>query len=248
MAKDPLAISVVIPAKNEQENVEPVVIAIVEALKDKYSFEIVYVDDGSDDGTFTELQRLNAAGITQLKPVKHRVSVGQSTAIHTGVRLAQGQLIVTLDADGQNDPADIPKLLEQAMLQPLGSDFCIAGYRKNRKDTSWKRFQSKIANKVRSALLHDGTPDTGCGLKVFPRATFLKLPYFNHMHRFLPALVRRLGGQISVVEVNHLDRQHGVSKYNMLGRLGVGLIDMFGVMWLQRRVKIAEVVSVEQDH
>jgi dolichol-phosphate mannosyltransferase len=247
MIKKTVDVSVVIPAKNEEENVAPVIQAIVAALNDKVSFEIVYVDDGSDDKTYAELQRLISAGIEQIQPVKHRFSVGQSTAIHTGVTMAQGQLVVTLDADGQNDPADIPKLLEQAMLQPLGSDFCIAGYRKNRKDTSWKRFQSKIANKVRSTLLHDGTPDTGCGLKVFPKTTFMKLPYFNHMHRFLPALVRRLGGKIIVVEVNHLDRQHGVSKYNMLGRLGVGLVDMLGVMWLQRRVKIAEVVSVDQD-
>jgi glycosyltransferase involved in cell wall biosynthesis len=247
MIKKTVDVSVVIPAKNEEENVAPVIQAIVAALSDNFSFEIVYVDDGSDDKTYAELQRLIRQGIEQIQPIKHRFSVGQSTAIHTGVTMARGELIVTLDADGQNDPTDIPKLLKQAMLQPLGSDFCIAGYRKNRKDTSWKRFQSKIANKVRSTLLHDGTPDTGCGLKVFPKATFVKLPYFNHMHRFLPALVRRLGGKIVVVEVNHLDRQHGVSKYNMLGRLGVGLIDMFGVMWLQRRVKIAEVVSVDQD-
>jgi dolichol-phosphate mannosyltransferase len=246
MNKKVLDVSVVIPAKNEEENVAPVIQAIVMALQDKFSFEIVYVDDGSDDNTYGELQRLISEGIEQIQPIKHRLSVGQSTAIHTGVSRARGQLIVTLDADGQNDPADIPKLLEQAIKQIIGSDFCIAGYRKNRKDTSWKRFQSKIANKVRSTLLHDGTPDTGCGLKVFPKSTFLKLPYFNHMHRFLPALVRRLGGKIVVVEVNHLDRQHGVSKYNMLGRLGVGLIDMFGVMWLQRRVKIAEVVNVEE--
>ena len=246
MTKHAVAISVVIPAKNEQDNVEPVINAIVAALKDRATFEIVYVDDGSDDGTYAELQRLLAKGIEHISPVKHRYSVGQSTAIYTGVTLAQGQLIVTLDADGQNDPADIPKLIDQALLQPIDSDFCIAGFRKKRKDTSWKRFQSKIANKVRSTLLHDGTPDTGCGLKVFPKSTFMKLPYFNHMHRFLPALVRRLGGHIIVVEVNHLDRQHGVSKYNMLGRLGVGLVDMVGVMWLQRRMKIAEVVATDE--
>jgi dolichol-phosphate mannosyltransferase len=238
-----MEVSVVIPAKNEQDNVEPVIAGIVAALNGVVSFEIVYVDDGSDDATYAELERLIAQGLSQIKPVKHRFSVGQSTAIHTGVKLAVGELIVTLDADGQNDPADIPKLIKQAKLQPLGSHFCIAGYRKNRKDTAWKRFQSKIANKVRSTLLHDGTPDTGCGLKALPRSTFLTLPYFNHMHRFLPALVRRLGGHIVVVEVNHLDRQFGVSKYNMLGRLGVGLVDMLGVMWLQRRVKLAEIVK-----
>lgn len=235
-------ISVVIPAKNEQDNVQPVINAIVQALSHVYDFEIVYVDDGSDDDTFAILQQLVNNGVSQLKPIKHRFSVGQSTAIYTGVCMAQGELIVTLDADGQNDPADIPALLEQALLMPLNSDFCIAGYRKKRKDTAWKRLQSRIANKVRCRLLNDGTPDTGCGLKVFPRATFVKLPFFNHMHRFIPALVRRLGGSIVVVEVNHLDRQHGVSKYNMLGRLGVGLVDMLGVMWLQRRMKIAEVV------
>lgn len=242
-----LTVSVVIPAKNEEENVEPLVTSIVGALHDLVSFEIVYVDDGSNDGTFSELQRLVTQGVNQIKPIRHKVSVGQSTAIHTGVKMASGNLIVTLDADGQNDPADIPNLLKQAMLQTENSDFCIAGFRKKRKDTAWKRFQSKIANKVRSTLLHDGTPDTGCGLKVFPKSTFLKLPYFNHMHRFLPALVRRMGGTIVVVEVNHLDRQHGVSKYNMLGRLGVGLVDMMGVMWLQRRMKIAEVVVQHEE-
>ena len=243
MTENTLAISVVIPAKNEQDNVEPVVNAILQALSHINDFEIVYVDDGSDDGTFAALQQLVNHGVSQLKPVQHRYSVGQSTAIYTGIGLARGRLIVTLDADGQNDPADIPALLEQALLMPVNSDFCIAGYRKKRKDTAWKRLQSKIANKVRSRLLKDGTPDTGCGLKVFPRATFVKLPFFNHMHRFIPALVRRLGGTIVVVEVNHHDRQHGESKYNMLGRLGVGLVDMLGVMWLQRRMKIAEVVA-----
>ena len=242
MIKDSVSVSVVIPAKNEQDNVEPLIRQIVQTLAARVSFEIVYVDDGSNDQTYAELVRLLAAGVSQIVPLQLRYSVGQSTAIHTAVTYARGQLIVTMDADGQNDPADIPNLLEHAYLQPQGSDFCIAGYRKNRKDTPWKRFQSRIANKVRCRLLKDGTPDTGCGLKVFPRATFVKLPYFDHMHRFIPALVRRLGGKIVVVNVNHLDRQHGVSKYNMLGRLGVGLVDLFGVMWLQRRAKLVEVV------
>jgi glycosyltransferase involved in cell wall biosynthesis len=158
----------------------------------------------------------------------------------TGVQDAQAALIVTMDADGQNDPADIPNLLAAARKFPAGTDFCIAGYRKNRKDTPWKRFQSKVANNIRRRILNDGTPDTGCGLKVLPKKTFLKLPYFDHIHRFIPALVHRINGEIVVVEVNHRDRQAGVSKYNMLGRLGVGIVDMFGVMWLQRRTKIAE--------
>lgn len=239
----PLKLSVVIPAKNELENVEPLINEIVAALMDVAEFEIVYVDDGSDDGTFDELLRLKSNGYHYIQAIKHKESVGQSTAIMTGVNAASGELIVTMDADGQNDPKDIPALLSKAESQPAGTDFCIAGYRKNRKDTPWKRLQSRIANRVRKKILNDGTPDTGCGLKILPKQTFLKLPYFDHMHRFIPALVIRLAGKVEIVEVNHRDRQSGVSKYNMLGRLGVGIVDMFGVMWLQRRVKVAHVIE-----
>ena len=234
-----------IPAKNERENVASLINEITAALKDVSEFEIVYVDDGSEDDTFAELLKLKQAGYHGLKPIKHKYSVGQSTAILTGVRAATGDLIVTMDADGQNDPNDIPLMLQQALLQPLESDFCIAGYRKNRKDTAWKRFQSRLANGVRSKLLQDGTPDTGCGLKVLPKNTFLKLPYFDHMHRFIPALINRMGGKIIIIEVNHRDRQAGESKYNMLGRLGVGIIDMLGVMWLQRRSKAADIEHMQ---
>ncbi len=240
-----MEVSIVIPAKNEEDNVEPLISEIMTALDGVAEFEIVYVDDGSTDKTHAELLRLMAAGNTHIKPVRHRYSVGQSTAIMTGIQVARGELIVTMDADGQNDPADIPELLAAARKFPAATDFCIAGYRKNRKDTAWKRFQSKVANNIRRRILNDGTPDTGCGLKVVPKATFLKLPYFDHIHRFIPALVRRINGEIVVVEVNHRDRQAGVSKYNMLGRLGVGIVDMFGVMWLQRRVKIAERIDDE---
>lgn len=235
-----MEVSIVIPAKNEEGNVEPLITEIVAALENVAEFEIIYVDDGSTDGTYGELQRLINTGNRFIRPVRHRFSVGQSTAIMTGVHDARGELIVTLDADGQNDPADVPALLAAARKFPAGTDFCIAGYRKNRKDTPWKRFQSRVANNIRSRILGDGTPDTGCGLKIVPRATFMKLPYFDHIHRFIPALVRRINGEIVVVEVNHRDRQSGVSKYNMLGRLGVGIVDMFGVMWLQHRVKLAE--------
>jgi len=238
-------VSIVIPAKNEEDNVEPLISEIMTALDGVAEFEIVYVDDGSTDKTHAELLRLMAAGNTHIKPVRHRYSVGQSTAIMTGIQAARGELIVTMDADGQNDPADIPELLAAARRFPAATDFCIAGYRKNRKDTAWKRFQSKVANNIRRRILNDGTPDTGCGLKVVPKTTFLKLPYFDHIHRFIPALVRRINGEIVVVEVNHRDRQAGESKYNMLGRLGVGIVDMFGVMWLQRRVKIAERIDDE---
>jgi glycosyltransferase involved in cell wall biosynthesis len=236
-------ISIVIPAKDERENIAPLVDEIYAALPDGMEFEIIYVDDGSTDGTFDEIIRLKKAGRTALKVLKHQSSVGQSTAIYTGVKAATGELIVTLDADGQNDPANIPTMLAKAQQFSTDTHFCIAGYRKNRKDTAWYRLQSRIANKVRSSLLDDGTPDTGCGLKIFPRQTFLQLPYFDHMHRFIPALIRRLNGTIEVVEVNHRDRQAGVSKYNLWNRLWVGIVDMFGVMWLQHRVKHPKIID-----
>lgn len=238
-----MELSIVIPAKNEAENVRPLITEIIAALEGVAEFEIVYVDDGSTDETYAELVSMVDASHRCVRPIRHKYSVGQSTAILTGVKAAKGQLIVTMDADGQNDPADIPNLLIQARLFPSGVDFCIAGFRKSRKDTSWKRFQSRVANNIRRKILNDGTPDTGCGLKIVPKNTFLKLPYFDHMHRFIPALIQRINAKVVVVEVNHRDRQAGVSKYNMLGRLGVGIVDMFGVMWLQRRVKVPELMD-----
>ncbi|MEW9799474.1 glycosyltransferase family 2 protein [Alteromonas sp. CYL-A6] len=238
-------LSVVIPAKNEEENVKPLVMEIVSALGNSCTYEIVYVDDGSDDGTYAALRALADGDVPQLLPVQHQASVGQSTAILTGVKQATGRLIVTMDADGQNDPADIPAML--AAADKLSNPhFCIAGYRKQRKDTAWKRFQSKIANGIRRRLLKDDTPDTGCGLKVIPRQTYLSLPYFDHMHRFLPALIRRCGGEIVVVEVNHRAREHGVSKYTMWSRLWVGIVDMLGVMWLSRRARLPVIVQTDK--
>nr|WP_166638695.1 glycosyltransferase family 2 protein [Paraglaciecola marina] len=233
-----MLISVVIPAKNEAENIETLVHEIITQFNTRHDFEIVYVDDGSTDLTAHQVNASVLAFPGKVRLIQHEEAVGQSTAVYSGVCHAYGQTIVTLDADGQNDPKDIPKLLQRAETYPVGADFCIAGYRKNRKDTPWKRFQSRIANKVRSTLLNDCTPDTGCGLKVFPRNTYLKLPYFDHMHRYLPALIQRAGGTIEVVEVSHRDRRHGESKYGMWGRLFAGLIDMCGVMWLQRRTKL----------
>src|SRR6185295_15201238 len=169
----------------------------------------------------------------RLRVLVHAASCGQSTALLTGVRAARGEWIATLDGDGQNDPADIPKLLA-ARANGLAM---IAGYRKSRRDTWIKRISSRIANGVRSRMLGDATPDTGCGLKLFRRATFLELPYFDHMHRFLPALVQRHGGRTVSVEVNHRPRSRGVSNYGTLDRLWVGIVDLFGVMWLKRRAK-----------
>ncbi len=239
-----LEMSIVIPAKNEQANIEPLVTEILAALPSgQYAVEIIYVDDGSDDGTFSEIQRLRDSGINQLRVIRHARSVGQSGAVCSGVRAARYSLIVTLDADGQNNPADIPVMLEH--LPPLAGEhsFCLAGHRWQRKDTAWKRFQSRVANKVRSTLLKDSTPDSGCGLKIFPRKLFLALPQFDHMHRFLPALIRRAGGQVIVVPVGHRDRQAGVSKYTMWNRLWVGVVDMLGVMWLQRRDCSADILE-----
>jgi glycosyltransferase involved in cell wall biosynthesis len=230
-------ISVVIPAKNEADNIEPLVKEVMVSLDQVCDFEIIYIDDGSSDHTAQNVIQLSREYPTKVRLLQHSESVGQSTAIHTGVSHARGEVIVTLDADGQNNPKDISKLLNAASNFDADKDYCIAGYRKSRKDTAWKRFQSKVANKVRSKLLKDATPDTGCGLKVFPRATFMQLPYFDHMHRYLPALIKRLGGTIEVVEVSHRDREHGISKYGMWGRLFAGLVDMLGVMWLQHRAK-----------
>ncbi|WP_338590999.1 glycosyltransferase family 2 protein [Shewanella khirikhana] len=239
-------ISVVIPAKDETGNIGNLVREIAAALQGEQTFEIVVVDDGSDDATGQEvLDAANECGCNA-RVVRHKNSTGQSTAVHTGVLNAKGDWIVTLDADGQNDPADIPAMIAVAN-KVTNPHFCIAGYRKNRKDTAWKRFQSRVANKVRDALLNDGVPDTGCGLKLFPRETFLRLPHFNHMHRYLPALIKRLGGEVHVSEVNHRDRQAGVSKYNAWNRAWVGIVDLMGVMWLIRRGKVAEVERID-DH
>ncbi|WP_371195107.1 glycosyltransferase family 2 protein [Glaciecola sp. SC05] len=241
------SISVVIPAKNEADNIQPLVSEIFLYLSEAYDFEIIYVDDGSTDDTAHKVMQLVNEFPNKIRLLQHKKSVGQSTAIYSGVANAKGGVIITLDADGQNNPKDIPKLLKRAASFKHGSDYCITGFRKARKDTAWKRLQSRVANNVRAALLKDDTPDTGCGLKVFPRATFLKLPYFDHMHRYLPALIKRLGGSIEVVEVSHRDRQHGVSKYGMWGRLFAGLIDMLGVMWLQRRTKIPHIQEPKID-
>jgi len=241
--KNTLELSVIIPAKDEQDNVKPLIDEICTALRGVLAFEIIYIDDGSQDATYARLKSLCDGNYPELRPIRHRFSVGQSAAIYSGVQQASGRLIVTLDADGQNNPADIPGMLNEANRMPDGVDFCVTGYRKKRKDTPWRRFQSRFANNIRSRMLGDNTPDSGCGLRITPRSTFLKLPYFDHMHRFMPALVKRVGGIIVTVEVTHRDRQFGQSKYNMLGRLGVGIIDLLGVMWLQRRSHLPEIRS-----
>jgi dolichol-phosphate mannosyltransferase len=230
-------LSVVVPVKNEAENIEPLVREIVAAVSNLADFEIVYVDDGSTDATLAELKRL-AAELPQLKFVRHQASCGQSTAITSGVQAARFAWIATLDGDGQNDPADIPALLSRLRSARAEENLhMLAGWRANRRDTWLRRFSSRVANGVRSSLLKDATPDTGCGLKVFSRETYLRLPYFDHMHRFMPALVQRHGGRVESVVVNHRPRERGTSKYGLNNRLWVGIVDLFGVMWLIRRAK-----------
>ena len=221
-------LSVVVPVRNEEENILPLVAEIRVALAG-VAHEIVYVDDGSTDGTGA---RLIEAGVVWRR---HRVSCGQSAAVVTGVRAAQGEWIATLDGDGQNDPADIPALLARVRGDAGPGPLLVAGHRTRRRDSWVKRQSSRLANRVRAGLLHDATPDTGCGLKLFRRAAFLELPHFDHMHRYLPALFIRAGGRVVSVPVNHRARTRGASKYGTLDRLWVGLFDLVGVYWLQRR-------------
>ena len=231
-------LSVVVPVRNESGNVASLISEIDAALK-HMTHEIVYVDDGSTDDTYSQLKALQET-FSQLKIVRHAKSCGQSTAVRTGVKAAQYDWVATLDGDGQNDPADIPKLMA-AVID--GIDLVGGNRRASRLDTWVKRMSSVIANTVRSKMLRDDTPDTGCGLKLFKRAAFLDLPYFDHMHRFLPALIKRHGGNIVSVPVAHRNREHGKSNYGTIDRLLVGIVDLFGVAWLQRRAKIPNIVK-----
>ncbi len=230
-------ISVVVPVHNEAPNIPPLISAISVALSG-IDHEIVYVDDGSSDTTPQILADI-AASLPTLIRVRHLQSCGQSAAVITGVKTARGAFIATLDGDGQNDPADIPAMLEAAIKAEAeeAKPVLIAGHRVSRQDSEAKRWGSRIANSVRAKLLQDGTPDTGCGLKLFRREAFLELPHFDHIHRFLPALFIRAGGRVVSVPVRHHARAHGASHYGTWDRLKVGIVDLFGVAWLQRRWK-----------
>ena len=237
-------LSVVVPVFNERDNIAPLVGEIVAALRGKAAFEIVYVDDCSKDDSLAVLKTLKAT-TPELRVLAHVKQSGQSTAIRNGVKAARGAWIAMLDGDGQYDPADIPKLLA-ARTTAAPAIKLFAGWRVNRQDSGSKRWASKIANAIRSRLLRDETPDTGCGIKLFERAVFLDLPYFDHMHRYLPALVKRAGFASVSVPVNHRQRSAGVSKYNNLGRAWVGLKDLRGVAWLITRSKVTEVKEFDQ--
>jgi dolichol-phosphate mannosyltransferase len=239
-------LSVVVPVHNEAGNIDSLVGEIVATLTGVASFEIVYVDDGSSDATLDSLTAARQHA-PMLRVLRHARSMGQSTALRTGVLAARGLWIATLDGDGQNDPADIPALLAHAreLARQRGDNaVLIAGWRSRRRDSWYTRWQSKIANALRARLLRDGTPDTGCGLKVYARELFMALPYFDHMHRFMPALVKRAGGEVRSLPVNHRPRTRGSSHYGLFNRLGAGIVDTAGVMWLARRARLPDTLEL----
>jgi glycosyltransferase involved in cell wall biosynthesis len=240
------AVSIVVPVKNESGNIGPLVAEIAAALTGR-AFEIVYVNDGSTDATDQELRALMREH-AWLRQIRHEASCGQSAAIRTGVAMARAPLTITIDGDGQNDPGFIPALI--AAFAAGGPRVgLVAGQRVGRKATPFKKLQSRIANAIRSAALKDGTRDTGCGLKAFRRDLFLSLPYFDGLHRFLPALVRREGLEIVYVEVVDRPRRHGTSNYGFWDRLWIGMVDLFGVWWLIRRKKrIPQSVEITRAH
>ncbi len=244
---EPVIVSVVVPVKNEADNIAPLIGEIRAALGGGPAYEILYIDDGSTDATPARLTQA-MAGAPELRILTHSASCGQSAALRTGVTHARGRLIATLDGDGQNDPADLPRLIA-AFLNPASANNLgmIAGQRVKRRDTAVKRWSSRIANKVRAGMLGDDTPDTGCGLKVFSRDAFLQLPYFDHIHRFLPALMRREGFAVGLEPVNHRLRVHGRSKYGINNRLWVGIVDLFGVFWLQRRMRRPTLIDTKKE-
>lgn len=235
------AVSIVVPVRNEVDNVAPLIAEIAAALDGRWVYEIIYVNDGSTDATGERLAELMTTR-SNLRQLKHAQSAGQSSAVRSGVRAARGAIVATLDGDGQNNPAFLPNAIE-AIEKGNGRVGLAAGQRVGRKDTGFKKLQSRVANAVRSRVLSDGTRDTGCGLKAFRRDVFLSLPYFDGLHRFLPALVRREGYEIAYVDVIDRPRHSGVSNYGFFDRLWVGIMDLCGVWWLIRRKKSTPVVT-----
>jgi dolichol-phosphate mannosyltransferase len=243
-----MRLSVVIPVHNEAENIKALLIEVCWTLSSIGDFEVIVVDDGSTDRTADVLGQLNRE-LPLLRVVRHRSCCGQSTALMTGVHAAAAPLIATLDGDGQNDPADLLSMIRKLESREQDSSLqMIAGFRHRRKDSWWRLFSSRIANAVRSRILKDQTPDSGCGIKVFYRDAFLRLPHFNHMHRFLPALILRDGGTVISVPVNHRPRIHGRSHYGTLQRLVNGIFDLAGVAWLIHRNRIPIIEHMDAAH
>jgi dolichol-phosphate mannosyltransferase len=242
----PVAVSIIVPVRNEAGNVAPLIAEIAAALAGRWAHEIIYINDGSTDAT-AELLATEMKQRDNLRQLAHASSSGQSAAIRSGVRAARGAIVATLDGDGQNNPAFLPDLI--SAIENGGARLGLAaGQRVGRKDTGFKKMQSRIANRVRNAILHDGTRDTGCGLKAFRREVFLALPYFDGLHRFLPALVRREGYAIAYVDVIDRPRHSGVSNYGFFDRLWIGIMDLMGVWWLIRRKKPTPVATEVTRH
>ena len=241
--------SVVIPVFNEARNIGSLLAEIDTALARAAPYEVIVVDDASTDGTLESVRALQPAWEGRLRLLRHRRNLGQSSGLRTGVLAARAPWIVTLDGDGQNDPVDIPRLLD-VTYAPNGDVRLVCGHRIRRNDPFSKRIASRVANGFRSLVLRDATPDSGCGLKVFPRQVFLALPFFDHVHRFLPALMQQEGRGVVSVEVRHRPRAHGRSNYGVCDRLWSGIIDTLGVLWLRRRARETtydEIGGLERD-
>ena len=240
-----MRVSVVIPALNEAGNIGRLVEETYKAVPPEMLGEVIVIDDASTDATGSEVKALIAAGkFKGLRYLRHGVRSGQSTAMRTGILAASFPVIATMDGDGQNDPRDIPKLLTR-LSEPgtKGGVALVGGWRTSRKDTGSKRYASLAANWIRDSVLKDNCPDTGCGIKVYWRDTFLRLPFFTSMHRYLPALFITYGHEVAYVPVNDRARVAGVSKYNNLNRALVGIYDLVGVSWIRKRTKVPPVVE-----
>jgi len=240
-------ISIVIPVHNESGNISCLVKGIVDVLSvSSFSYEIIVVDDASTDDTLVVLENLMSY-YDELRVLSHKNNCGQSTALYSGIKAAKEDIIITMDGDGQNDPSDIPFMVNSLLNSDNEKLKMVAGHRVKRNDSKWRKFSSQIANKVRCSFLNDDTPDTGCGLKVFYRDIFLCMPYFDHMHRFLPALVKRQGYDVESVPVNHFERRTGSSHYGTIDRLMSGIVDLLGVFWLNRRACLPLISECERD-
>ncbi|MEM6974261.1 MAG: glycosyltransferase family 2 protein [Pseudomonadota bacterium] len=236
--------TVIAPMLNEAGNVGPLADDIAQACAPLGPFEAIFVNDGSTDGTDTAIAEARQRH-PWLREVRHAAPCGQSAAVRSGVIAATAPICATLDGDGQNPPAELPRLLAPLLDDSDGMIGLVAGQRIDRQDTASKKLASRAANAIRSHLLGDDTRDTGCGLKAFPRALFLTLPFFDHLHRYLPALTRREGKRVVLVDVTHRGRMTGTSKYTNLGRAIVGITDLFGVWWLMRRRRLPQVTYTD---
>lgn len=238
-------IAIVVPVKNESDNINPLLEEIYESFNNKCKFEIVYVDDGSDDDTLDVLIKAQKK-YEMLKVIQHEKSCGQSQSVATGIKYASAPVIGTLDGDGQNPAYDLPKMFDEYNKHDDKENLLIMGHRHKRKDTKLKKVSSKFANAIRKKLLKDDTPDTGCGTKLFARDAFLDMPRFDHMHRYFPALMIRRGGRVMSMHVDHRQREKGVSKYGFWDRLWVGIFDMIGVIWLIKRSSVPQIKEIDK--